>query len=455
MSARGLGFSRPSARPGGRAALRVRGVEGWRGVACVVVVAFHVWQNMDVDGDGMGPVGAPWTLSAILSVDVVVDLFFVLSGLLLFLPFAVAAFDDDRPVPSRRELMWRRAIRVLPVYWVLVLACWSTRNFGLETAQWRDLIEHLLLVQAFDSQRIFYTIGPAWTLSVEWVFYLSLAALGPVVVHAARRRSSPTGRATWIGGWLVLLAAASLAYKVAVQRVWHIDPTAWAWRFGPVAKADDFALGMLLALLMVLLRHRRAPRLVTPLLAVVGVLAVFASRARPGADPDSLLLIWRHPLAALGWSLLLMAVMTARSERPAQWVDNAPAVRLSLLAYTIYLVHEPVILACVDLGLISTETSHYLVNLALVTVLTIGAAWLLHRLIEEPWADLGALQSRGGGRKDLYPHLRPEAALPHIPRAEPVVALHRAGPSRAEAPLREAVLAPWRTGVPSLVARVE
>ncbi len=37
------------------------------------------------------------------------------------------------------------------------------------------------LVQAFDSERIFYTVGPAWTLSVEWIFYLSLTVLRATV----------------------------------------------------------------------------------------------------------------------------------------------------------------------------------------------------------------------------------------------------------------------------------
>lgn len=410
MSARAHGFGRASVRPGARASFKVRGVEGWRGAACLLVVAYHVWQNMDVDGDGLGPVGGnPHLLSAILSVDVVVDLFFVLSGLLLFLPFAHAALDDDRPVPSRREFLWRRCVRLFPVYWVLVLLCWSTRNFGLGTAQWRDLLEHLALVQAFDSERIFYTIGPAWTLSIEWIFYLSLAAIGPATVLWVRRLRDRGDRVTRLLIVLALVAAASLLFKLNVQWVWQIPVTDWAWRFGPAAKADDFALGMALAVVMVALGDRRPPLVVTPLLAAAGAALIYNARVRTVPDPDSLLVIWRHPMAALGWCLVLAAIMTCRSDAPARWIDNAVAVRISILAYTIYLVHEPVILLFVDLGLLPAGPSYYPVNLLAVTVATIGAAWVLHRAVEEPWVDLAALQARGGGRRDLYAEIADHA----------------------------------------------
>lgn len=397
------GFGRASARPGSRASFKVRGVEGWRGAACLMVVAYHVWQNMDVDGDGLGPTGgSPQLLSAILSVDVVVDLFFVLSGLLLFLPFAHAALDDQRPVPSRREFLWRRCVRLFPVYWVLVLLCWSTRNFGFGTAQWRDLGEHLLLLQAFDSERIFYTIGPAWTLSVEWIFYLSLAALGPATVVWVRRVNDRSDRVVRLSLLLMPVIAASLLYKLNVQWVWQIPITDWAWRFGPAAKADDFAIGMLLAVAMVALGDRRAPFVLTPLLAAAGVALIYLARVRTGADPDELLVIWRHPLAASGWALVLAAIMTCRSDTPARWIDNPVAVRTSILAYTIYLVHEPVILVFADVGLLPAAPEFYPVNLLAVSATTIVAAWVLHRLVEEPWVDLAALQAKGGGRRDLY-----------------------------------------------------
>ncbi|WP_309647065.1 acyltransferase [Nocardioides sp.] len=399
------GFGRASARPGGRSSFKVRGVEGWRGVACLLVVGYHVWQNMDVRGDGIGPTGGSTdVLVAVLSLDLVVDLFFVLSGLLLFLPFAHAALDDSRSVPARREFLWRRVVRLFPPYLVVVAIAWSSRNFGVETAQWVDLLEHLFLLQSFDSERIFYTVGPAWTLSIEWVFYLSLAVLGPLVVREVRRVPDRSVRARRLLLMFALVALVSVLYKLNVELVWQTPVTDWAWRFGPAAKADDFAIGMALAVVMVWMDGRHVPVVPSAVLALAGGYLLWTARADV-TDSDSLLVMLRHPVAALGWALVLFAVMSCASERPARWVDNRLFVRLSIVAYTTYLVHEPVLLALMSAGLFRTDVDWILVNLVTVTAGTLVAAWVLHRVVEEPWVDLAALQARGGGRRDLYAHL--------------------------------------------------
>lgn len=408
------GFQRLSVRPGHRAGFRLRGVEGWRGIACLLVVGYHVWQNMDDDGDGLGPYGGSTRLlAAILSLDVVVDLFFVLSGLLLFLPFVQAALDDQRRVPHWREFLWRRCVRLFPVYWVVVVVAWSSRNYGFGTARWLDLVEHLLLLQAFDSERIFHTIGPAWTLSVEWVFYLSLAALGAPFVRWVRGTGDRATRIAMLVGPLGVVTLLSVLYKINVQLVWQVPATDWAWRFGPAAKADDFAIGMALAVLVVALGGRRSPVPVTVAVAVAGGVLIWQARVRAEMDPDALLSILRHPVAACGWALVLLAVMTSRSDRPAAWVDNALLVRLSIVAYTIYIVHEPLILGLRSVDLLPSDPQHLVRNLVVVLALTLLAAWLLHRVVEEPWCDLAALQRRGGGRADVYAPL--EALVPLDP----------------------------------------
>lgn len=410
------GFGRESVRPGARSSFKVRGVEGWRGVACLVVVGYHVWQNMDLDQNGLGPAyDSPALVASIISLDVIVDLFFVLSGLLLFLPFAQAALDDDRRVPSRREFLWRRCVRLFPVYWLVVLVAWSTRNFGVGTAQWLDLVEHLLLVQSFDSERIFHTLGPAWTLSVEWVFYLLLAAGGPTFVVWVRRRATTDARVVRMLLSLAAVAALSMLYKLNVELVWEIPRDDWAWRFGPAAKADDFAIGMALAVVMVAMGHRRLSVGQSTVAFAIGIWCIYESRIQLDLDPDSLLVVWRHPLASLGWALVLLAVMACESDRPSRWVDNRLAVRLSIVAYTVYLVHEPIILGLRQLGWWTYAPDRLWVNLAVVLPLTLLLGWLSHRLVEEPWTDLAALQRRGGGRRDLYAEVQVSSDAPRVP----------------------------------------
>ena len=432
------GFSRASARPGTGSVLRVRGVEGWRALACLVVVLYHVWQNMDVTGNGVGPwADKPAVLGFFLNIDMVVDLFFVLSGLLLFLPFANAALDDSRRVPDRRTFLYRRVLRLYPLYLVVVLACWFPRNYGAETAQWRDLVEHVLLVQAFDSERIFYTVGPAWTLSVEWIFYLVLAALGPVLVRWVREVEPQADRVRRLVSVLGVVVVASMLYKANVELVWNIPVTQWAWRFGPAAKADDIAIGMGLAMVMVLLRGRTLPVWVFPLLlaSAVGLGSVLRL---PGDSiaPDWLLVV-RHTGVALAWAILLLAFMTCRSTVPARVIDNPVLVRAGILTFAIYLIHEPILLGVEAAGLFSMRPERFALNVVVVFTVTIVAALLAHRMVEEPWTDAAALQRRGGGRAELYPHLL--VPTPPAPQqASPAAGL-----------LRQRVLASIAPGDPS------
>jgi peptidoglycan/LPS O-acetylase OafA/YrhL len=418
------GFLRSTERKGAGAGFKVRGVEGWRGVAALAVVAVHAWQVMDTDDDGLGPLyETPGLLTAILSVDLVVDLFFVLSGLLLFLPFVVAAFDDRRHIPSGDDFLWRRVFRFIPTYWLLVIVCWSMRNYGITTADWLDLVEHLLLVQAFDSDRIFATIGPAWTLSVDWMFYVSLAIFAPAWTRWVRQVEGDGRRAARLLGPVAAVTLASVLYKLNVDFVWQIEPDRWAWRFGPAAKADDFAIGMAAAVLVVWMGSRRIPVWASLVLAVTGAWLLFEARRTFYYAPESVLESLRHPIASVGWTLILVAVMTCRSDRPARWVDNALFLRLSVVAFTVYLVHEPVAIGFENLGLIDTDPNGYLQNYLVIAVASLALAWVVHRVVEEPFVDVGSLRPREGGRKDMYaeldmPPLPAHAGVPGALRAD-------------------------------------
>jgi peptidoglycan/LPS O-acetylase OafA/YrhL len=420
------GLLRSTERKGVTAGFMVRGVEGWRGVAALAIVAGHSWQVMDTDGDGLGPTyDSISAVQTILSLDLVVDLFFVLSGLLLFLPFVLATLDDERDIPSGDDFLWRRVFRFLPTYWVVVLICWSTRNFGVTTADWLDLVEHVLLVQAFDSERIFATIGPAWTLSVDWVFYVALAIFAPPWARWARAASTPSGRVFRLMWPITAIGTASVLYKLNVEFVWEIEYDRWAWRFGPAAKADDFAIGMAAAVLMVCLGRRRIPVLPCALMALAGVWILGAARRTYFYEPETLLESLRHPVGSIGWTLVLVAVMACKSDWPARMIDNAVLLRLSVLAFTVYLVHEPVAVVVRSLGLINHASWGWPLNFAVIGLLSITAAWVLHRVVEEPFVDVGSLRPRGGGRRDLYAPLDlpplSQAAPPDLPRRTPVL----------------------------------
>src|SRR6266581_6700257 len=59
--------------------------------------------------------------------DIGVPIFFTLSGLLLFRPWARAVLQGGQ-APKAGPYLWRRALRILPVYWAVVLIALPTLN---------------------------------------------------------------------------------------------------------------------------------------------------------------------------------------------------------------------------------------------------------------------------------------------------------------------------------------
>ena len=83
-----------------------------RGTGALMVVATHSAFNT-------GQILRGWTGGVLARLDFGVPLFFILSGFLLSRPFFLAMARGDRR-PSVRHYLWKRVLRVLPLYWVVV-----------------------------------------------------------------------------------------------------------------------------------------------------------------------------------------------------------------------------------------------------------------------------------------------------------------------------------------------
>src|SRR4051794_40093700 len=86
-------------------------LDGLRGLAALSVLVYHV---------ALATVGAGAVAGAAGALHFGVPVFFVLSGLLLYLPF-VRARMDGRPRPSLRRYAVRRLARIVPAYWAALL----------------------------------------------------------------------------------------------------------------------------------------------------------------------------------------------------------------------------------------------------------------------------------------------------------------------------------------------
>jgi peptidoglycan/LPS O-acetylase OafA/YrhL len=213
-------------------------IDGLRGVAVLLVILFHYVVLREVVHDDR------W-IAAIASVEAVnrivhhgylgVDLFFVISGFLLALPWFVRA-REGRPAPSVAGFYRRRLRRIVPAYYVQLAALFALVLPLLHGwAYWRsdlyvyalNAVMHAAFLQnltALTSASMGVN-GALWSLAVEAQFYLLLPWLAPLFV----RRPA-----------LLLLAA------MAISLGWRLAVASDFLRAQLPAYLGHFALGIVM-----------------------------------------------------------------------------------------------------------------------------------------------------------------------------------------------------------------
>ncbi|MEV5975841.1 acyltransferase [Streptomyces sp. NPDC052114] len=404
---------RAPAREGTAPRGRALELQGLRGLAALSTVLFHVWQQYyTYDAAGSHPpVDNPY-VGALISLEVI-DLFFVMSAYLLTLSYARAAIDgEEGAVRPGKVFLFRRAVRILPLYFLAVVVVWSTRNPTLP-GDWRDLVGHLTFTHVFDRERIFYTLGPTWSLSLEVAFYLVLVALGPLAVRACRGLRTRRARIALCASGCAALFALPLAWIAYAHYVLGVPHTDWPVYFGPQARFGGFAAGMGLAVLLTALgehRGRLRARWASALSAVAlaGLLTLSWS-----SDPENFAQTFYHPIASVLWFALLYATLRIRQgERRrvrrhgllrARW-----ATAVGLISYSLYIWHEPVMLWLDGAGLLPSARAGFPVAVLVVFVVALAAGTVSYWCVEYPAGLLARTKDARGRAREFYPE-RPEA----------------------------------------------
>ncbi|MFC4785786.1 acyltransferase family protein [Nocardioides sp. MAHUQ-72] len=380
---------------------------GWlRGLAALAVVTFHAYQH-----NRSGPDSAwPWSGAAhqaMLGTDLFVDMFFVLSGLVLWLPVARSAIEGRKGRPGR-VLLYRRMARLLPLYLTVVLVVWAVTNPAWP-GHWQDLVLHLTFTHVYSDSYIFWTDGPAWSLAVEFHFYLLMALAVPLVNAAARRTPERRARVAVVAALPALSVLVGVAYLLWATVLTSQDPMNWSIWFSPLSRAADFGLGMGLAVL-----SAAGVRLPSPLRRLAATLGVAALGALVMTRPISIDGEWWHPLYAAAITVALASVVLHDGPWPA-WLEWRPLVWVGTLGYGVYLIHEPVMRFLDSLGLLpgARPGPWFLVSAVLVAVPTMALAWVSSRTVEAAGLRLLSMIDRDGRPRDYYAHLREdEAASP-------------------------------------------
>lgn len=364
---------------GGRLAWGMRPAEikaltSLRGIAALWVFAFH----MRYEVAKLFPGDHRWIDPVLASGFLGVDLFFVLSGMVIGLVYfpRLERFDWSEYAMFVR----RRFARIYPAYLValtlvvLVFLGFHQFDYDYHRPSRFDpgaLVESLLMVQSWTYPVKSRWNVPDWSVSAEWLAYLCF----PLLVQVTRRFRSSGGIAVAI---LALLAVNGLALH-------HIGRGS-AMALALPRVATGFGLGVLLYRL----RERTEPTSrLWPWAAIIAALcvpALYATSKAHHIDP----LIWAP--AVFGIVVIGLAVPSAQHRF---FTGRAP-VYLGTISYSIYLIHDIVLLAARatynSREMTGSAVPLKFAYLAVITAVVIAAAHVLHRYVESPW------RARLGGR---------------------------------------------------------
>jgi peptidoglycan/LPS O-acetylase OafA/YrhL len=161
-----------------------------------------------------------------------VNLFFALSGFLI----TGILLDSKRRPDFYRRFYWRRALRILPAYYALLLLLPLFGRYALlgESASWRFVgLSAVYLANLTVLFGVPMQFGVLWSLAVEEHFYL----LWPMIVRNFGRRP--------VAVIAVLIAVSATVARVLTVGFGHDGFAHYTWLV-----ADGLALGSLLAVLM-------------------------------------------------------------------------------------------------------------------------------------------------------------------------------------------------------------
>ncbi len=327
-------------------------MDGLRFAAIGMVILFHLNGYLTAKSPfyRAAPPNSDWLAQAALVGFHGVELFFVISGFILGLPFAAHYLKRAAPV-SLRKYYLRRLTRLEPPYIValLVLLILAVVAQGAPPA---SFYPHFAASVFYLHSLIYGTFSPAmgvaWSLEIEVQFYLLVPLLTLLFAIPSRtlRRSS-----------IVILILAALSGQALFL---HHSPRA---SLSILAYVQFFLVGFLLADVFLANWHE-APRrsLAWDLVALTGWPLLFVILHFP------LLANWLFP----AW-IFLLYFAAFRGRLANRFFSNRWIAAIGGMCYSIYLLHYEVISAVGRLTRRLGETAPYCVYLSL-QLLLVGAA---------------------------------------------------------------------------------
>jgi peptidoglycan/LPS O-acetylase OafA/YrhL len=334
-----------------------------------------------------------------------VDLFFILSGFILTVTH-LDSMTERRGWRSSVGFLWLRLGRVWPLTaFVLMLfggyfiaMYWITGNPSFAAAvDVPRLVEHLLLVHAWYPHELDWN-GLDWSISAEWMAYLTFGLGGVLLLGRFARVVSPRGMLIVMA--LLTLPMIVVGFGMQDDTILLFSPESWEIMGGIVAirVLTEFWIGAILA---VFLRDRmrrgtgsRVPIPTITVLAIIGIVylvTAFDPRRWPRSMQEQFhngvdQIAPTESIIVLPLFIVLIGSLAVYGRDPlARLLATRPFVLGGRVSYALYLSHPLVIGAGLFLTQATAASGLGLVGIAgLVIVGSWVFAWVLWRFIEEP-----------------------------------------------------------------------
>jgi len=364
-------------------------VESLRGIAILLVFLHHA--DASISGlDAGKSIVSPLRAFA-LEGRTGVDLFFVLSGFLLSLPFLAEAAGGKRVV--RRDYYARRTLRILPLYYAAVATA-SVLSATRLNEVFRG-VPYLFFLNGVDMAAPLSPYSAVWwSLATEVEFYLIL----PLLPFLLRSR---LGR--WIGGAILCLYALSL--WTFLTGAWHASTitgqiTLAHSLFG---RAPLFLFGGAAAWIYLHHGERLRKALSRPTwmrlggadMALLGIwtalgltLQWLASQGYWHVEAH-VAHLWHVPEGAFWTAILLLLLLGPVRTKPV--FSNRILSTVGILSYSIYMIHVPLLMVFSrwlrqQEPALSVGWSAPVVGMvALVLLVCLALAAVTYRFIERPF----------------------------------------------------------------------
>ena len=361
------------------------GLTGIRALAALMVLAFHVFAMAGPRALSLhlGDLEIPyhWLITCSW---MGANIFFVLSGFLLAIPFSQQV-EGQRGSIAVRAYLLRRIRRVIPAYWLQIVILCVVAYFTASLPSWRVIAAQFLFLQNFWPGFSEALNAVYWTLPVEFGYYLLLPVFAAIVgVFASSKRIA----------WLtasVLLIIAAIVYRTLMYAVVADEPQ--QIKFFMLMQLpgliDHFAIGMLLAWVHV--RHGRSIKpwmsnlmVATGLLGIVFMMLMVELNFRTYWEGNAMLL-YGYSITAIFIGVVVLG--TATGGRLSRILfANSSMLFVGIISYSLYLWHYPILIwtqKLLDYFSIGGDRLWWLI--AIGVPLSLLAAMISYALVERPF----------------------------------------------------------------------